>query len=113
MVRVFLSSTVKELSNQREAIARAIERLDEVRCIRMEDFGARNQDVESFCREKIAECDILVGLIGHLHGSSPPGDARSYTEIEYDTAVALGKPRLMYMAAEDFPIPANLQESDD
>jgi hypothetical protein len=38
---------------------------------------------------------------------------RSYTEQEYDTAVDLNLPRLMFIAPDDFPLPARLRESED
>jgi hypothetical protein len=41
---VFLSSTAKDLSAYREAVYRAIEGLDGYHCVRMEDFGAGDQD---------------------------------------------------------------------
>jgi hypothetical protein len=110
---VFLSSTAKDLSEYREASYHAIEGLDGFHCIRMEDFGARDWVSEEFCRAKVAECDIFVGIIGHLYGSCPEGSEKSYTEMEYDSAVRSGKPRLMFVAPDDFSIPVRLIELDD
>jgi len=110
---VFLSSTANDLNEYREASYRAIEGLDGYHCIRMEDFGARDWVSEEFCRAKVAACDIFVGIIGHIFGSCPEGSEKSYTEIEYDTAVSSAIPRLMFVAAEGFQIPASLRESDD
>ena len=110
---VFLSSTAKDLAKHREAVYRAIGGLDGWRCVWMEDFGARNWEADDFCREKVAECDVLVGIAGHLYGSCPPGSEQSFTEREYDAAVAAPVPRLMFIAPEDFPLPANLWEPDE
>jgi tetratricopeptide (TPR) repeat protein len=111
--RVFLSSTSKDLTEYREAAYRAIERLDGYHCVRMEDFGARNWRADAFCRAKVGECDVLVGIVGHCHGSCPPDSDQSYTEREYDAAVDTGVPRLMFLAPEDFPLPAKLIEPDE
>ncbi|HYX24048.1 MAG TPA: DUF4062 domain-containing protein, partial [Thermoanaerobaculia bacterium] len=69
---VFLSSTAKDLGPYRDAVFRAISGLDGFHCVRMEDFGARDWEADDFCRAKVSECDVFVGLIGHLYGSSPP-----------------------------------------
>lgn len=107
---VFLSSTGKDLAEYRQAVADAINGLDGYKCVRMEDFGARNWKADDFCRAKVAECDVFVGIVGHFYGSCPSRSEQSYTEREYNAAVAAQKPCLMFIAPEDFPIPANLIE---
>ncbi len=112
MRTVFLSSTGRDLVEFREAAYRAIEGLDGYHGIWMEDFGARDEQSDAFCRAKVAECDVYVGLLGHVYGGVPAGSERSYTEREYEAAIAAGKPRLMFLAPEDFPVPAALIEPD-
>ena len=109
----FLSSTSKDLADYREAAYRAISGLDGYLCMRMEDFGARDAAAAEFCLKKVSECDVFLGLVGHLHGSCPTGSNRSFTEIEYEAAVKAGLPRLMFIAAEDFSLPMNLVETDE
>jgi len=108
---VFLSSTAKDLAAYREAAYRAISGMDGWHCVRMEDFGARDYEADDFCRAEVGKCDVLVGIVGHLHGDCPPGSEQSYTEREYEAAVAAKVPRLIFVAPEDFPLPANLIES--
>jgi hypothetical protein len=67
----------------------------------MEEFGARPGTAEEVCRAAVAEADLFVGLIGHLHGSRPKGSELSYTEMEVAAAKA-GKPLLLYLAARGF-----------
>jgi len=110
---VFLSSTAKDLTAYRRAAGDAINALDGYKCIRMEDFGARDAMADDFCQAKVKECDVFVGILGHCYGSSPKGSEKSYTEQEYDAAIATGKPRLMFLAPEDFLLPANLVESEE
>jgi hypothetical protein len=110
---VFLSSIARGLEEYREAVYRAIERLDGYHCVRMEDFGARGLESAKFCAQKAAECDVFVGLVGQRYGSSPPDDDRSFTEIEFDAAKASGKPCLIFAAPEEFGVPANLIEPDN
>ncbi|HEY0554307.1 MAG TPA: SUMF1/EgtB/PvdO family nonheme iron enzyme, partial [Thermoanaerobaculia bacterium] len=105
---VFLSSTAKDLQPWRDAVAEAIGKLSGFHCIRMEDFGAVDAAPADLCRKKVAESDILVGLVGHLNGSGPEGSDLSYTQIEYEEAKRKRKPRLMFIADDDFPLPARL-----
>lgn len=110
---VFLSSTARDLGPHRDAVAQAIARLDGFQCVRMEDFGARDWQADDFCRAKVAECDVFLGLVGHLHGSSPDGQEVSFTEREYEAAVEAGIPRLLFLASDDFPLPTSLREPDE
>jgi len=79
----------------------------------MEDFGACATDPKSVCIEKASSCDVFVGIVGQRYGSCPPGDDRSMTEIEYDSACSAGVPRFMFVAPEEFAVPAHLIESDE
>jgi hypothetical protein len=105
---VFLSSTAKDLQPWRDAVAEAIGKLSGFHCIRMEDFGAVDAAPADLCRKKVAESDIFVGLAGHFNGSCPEGSDLSYTQIEYEEAKRKRKPRLMFIADDDFPLPARL-----
>jgi hypothetical protein len=106
----FLSSTGADLRLYRDAAFLAIQKLDGWKCIRMEDFGARDRDVDSFCRARAEECDLFVGIIGHRFGEGPKGSKESYTQREYRAARAARKPILLFLAPNEFPIPANLTE---
>ncbi|MEK7727550.1 MAG: DUF4062 domain-containing protein, partial [candidate division KSB1 bacterium] len=111
--QIFLSSTSRDLAKYRAAVIAAVERLDGYHCVRMENFGARDWEADSFCHAKVQECDLFVGIVGHLYGSCPPNSAQSYTEREFEAAIAANKPRLMFIAPEDFSFPANLIEADE
>ena len=110
---VFLSSVARGFDEYRNAVYQAIERLDGYHCVRMEDFGARELESAAFCAQRAASCDVFVGLIGQRYGSSPPDDERSFTEIEYDAAKSADRPCLIFLAHEEFPVAANLIESDE
>ncbi|HET9212980.1 MAG TPA: SUMF1/EgtB/PvdO family nonheme iron enzyme [Thermoanaerobaculia bacterium] len=105
---VFLSSTAKDLQPWREAVAEAIGKMSGFHVIRMEDFGAVDAAPADLCRRKAAESDIFVGLVGYFNGSCPEGSELSYTQIEYEEAKRSGKPRLMFMADDDFPLSPRL-----
>jgi formylglycine-generating enzyme required for sulfatase activity len=114
LTTVFLSSTAKDLQPWRDAVAEAIGKLAGFHCVRMEDFGAVDGEPLEVCRQRVAASEVFVGLVGHLNGSHPEGSDLSYTQIEYEEAKKQRKPRLMFVADEDFPLPARLgRESDE
>src|SRR5258708_4596507 len=110
-MKVFLSSTGRDLKAYREAAFRAIQGLG-LLCVRMEDFHGPAAKIEDFDDQRIAECDLFVIILGHLHGTCPEGSDKSYTELEYETAVKLDKPRFLFVAHEDLPLPPSLRERD-
>jgi len=110
--RVFLSSTARDLGPHREAVVQAVYRLDGFQCVRMEDFGPRDWEADAFCEEVVRSCDVFLGLVGHLYGSSSKGKKISFTEREYDAAVAAGVPRLLFLAADDFLLSPTLREPE-
>ena len=113
LITVFLSSTGKDLQECRNAVRDAITSMDGYHCCGMEDFGSRDCSSKEFCVEQVRQCDCFVGLVGLLYGSSPEGEDKSYTEIEYNTADECVKPRLMCVAPNDFSVPGNLFESEE
>jgi hypothetical protein len=107
-MRVFLSSTAKDLRAHRAAVIAAIDRLDDHVCVCMERFGARPNPPIDVCRKELAASDVYVALAGLLYGSCPPDSKDSYTELEFCAASAL--PKLVFMTPEDFPLPGTLRE---
>ncbi len=110
MIKVFLSSTSKDLREFRLRAKGAISDLGDYQCIAMEHFGAHDAAAEDYSLDRVAECDLFVLLLGATYGSCPPSADKSYTELEYDKAVELNKPRLVFAASEDFPVPRGLSD---
>lgn len=111
-MKAFLSSTFKDLEQHRAAVIARLRRLDgvEVRC--MEDFGARSDWPKEFCLREARECDVFIGVTGHLYGFVPAGDDTSITEQEYRAAEEAGREMLIFVAPEDFPVPFKLTRED-
>ncbi len=112
MRKVFLSSTVRDLTEYRNKAYHAIEGMDGFHCVRMEDFGARDAQTYEFCRKKIVACDAAVFLIGLCYGSTPEGADETYTAQEYRIAREIKVPRLVFLSGDDEYYSGYFRESD-
>ncbi|WP_314505866.1 DUF4062 domain-containing protein [uncultured Microbacterium sp.] len=92
-IRVFLSSTLRELEPEREAARAAIEslRLAPV----MFELGARPHPPRSLYRAYLAQSDIFVGLYWQSYGWVAPDEAVSGLEDEYRLSGRM--PHLIYI----------------
>jgi tetratricopeptide (TPR) repeat protein len=106
--QVFLSSTAADMQFHRDAVKAAIDRMSGWRCVGMEDFEAADCAPLQACLDKLAHCDVYVGLIGHCYGSSPPYSDKSFTRHEYEAAVTRKIPRLIFLTDEKFSVPADV-----
>lgn len=113
MVRIFLSSTGRDLAGYRQAVYDIIAKVEGFECIGMEHFGAIPKPSLKVCIQKVTECDLYVGIIGHVFGNCPPESDKSYTMHEYECAKKLNRPCFIYLAPDNFPIPANLVENEE
>jgi tetratricopeptide (TPR) repeat protein len=77
----------------------------------MEYFTARDSSPANYCRDKMTEADVYVGVIGLTYGS-PVRDRPdlSYVELEYEIATERRLPRLVFLLDDKVPLglPANL-----
>src|SRR4051794_1990651 len=93
-LRVFVSSTLKELAAERKAARSAIERLAAAPV--MFELGARPHPPRDLYRAYLEQSDIFVGLYAERYGWVAPGETVSGLEDEYNLAPP-GMPRLIYI----------------
>ena len=94
-LRVFVSSTLGELAEERRAVSRAISalRLTPV----MFEVGARPHPPQDLYRAYLAQSDVFIGLYWQRYGWVGPGMEISGLEDEFSLSQAL--PRLLYVKA--------------
>ena len=98
-LRVFVSSTLRELAQERAAARAAIERL--VLSPVMFELGSRPHPPRDLYRAYLEQSDIFIGIYGASYGWIAPGEDVSGLEDEY--RLATGKPRLVYLTSAHGP----------
>lgn len=108
--QVFVSSTFVDLQIERSEVIQALLELD---CIpaSMEMFPASNDDAWSLIQRVIRDCDYYVVIVGGRYGSVSH-EGISFTEREYDYAIAQEKPVLGFVLRNPDEIPAGKTEKD-
>jgi predicted ATPase len=94
-LRVFVSSTLGELAEERRAVSRAVSalRLTPV----MFEVGARPYPPAEVYRAYLAQADVFIGVYWQQYGQLVPGAQVSGLEEELD--LSGGLPRLLYVKA--------------
>jgi predicted ATPase len=103
-LRVFVSSTLKELAPERKAARAAIERLQLAAV--MFELGARPHPPRDLYRAYLDQSDIFVGLYWQRYGWVAPGEEVSGLEDEYNLAGTL--PKLIYIKESREPLEPRL-----
>ena len=84
-VRVFISSTWEDLQPEREAVEKALHRMQNTAFAGMEYFGSRSETPKEISLAEVDRSDIYIGIFAHRYGSG-------ITEAEYRRARQRGLP---------------------
>jgi hypothetical protein len=112
--QVFISSTFMDLKNARQEVSQALLRAD---CFPagMELFPAADEEQFEFIKTIIDQSDYYILISAGRYGSIHPETGLSYTEMEYDYAVATGQPVIRLLHNDPFNelLGKHLEQSDD
>lgn len=86
--RVFVSSVMGSLAEERRAVAAAIEEVG-AEPVWFEDFGGRDQDPSEAYLSEVASSTVYIGILGREYGRRLPS-GYSATHAEYREASARG-----------------------
>lgn len=108
--QVFVSSTYRDLVDERRAVMQALLELD---CIPagMELFPASDDDQWTLIKRVIDDCDYYLVVLAGRYGSVDPSGI-GYTEKEYDYAVQSGKPVIGFVHGDPGSIPQKHTDMD-
>jgi uncharacterized protein DUF4062/TIR domain-containing protein len=101
--KVMISSTVLDLPEHREEIQQGCERAGFDAHV-MEHLPALDADAIEASLRMVAEADIYVGVFAYRYGYVPDGYDISITEMEYNRAADLKKPRLVFFIHQDHSV---------
>ncbi|GAA6206898.1 hypothetical protein NBRC116601_01910 [Cognatishimia sp. WU-CL00825] len=99
--QVFISSTYQDLQNARQEVSQALLRAD---CFPagMELFPAADEEQFEFIKTIIDQSDYYILISAGRYGSIHPETGLSYTEMEYDYAIEIGKPIIRLLHRDPF-----------
>ncbi|MEP5075338.1 MAG: DUF4062 domain-containing protein, partial [Lentilitoribacter sp.] len=98
---VFVSSTYTDLVEERQAVSKALLRSN---CFpsQMENWPAMDAEQVIAIKQLIDECDYYLVVTAGKYGSTDKRSGISYTEIEYDYALSIGKPIIRLLHRDPF-----------
>lgn len=93
--KIFVSSTVKDLPNEREAAKRAIEKIPAIPIMSEYTMNAVDKPSVQACVDEVKKADFYILILGARYGWELENGI-SITELEYDTAFKEGKPIFVF-----------------
>ncbi len=105
---VTVSSTFTDLQQHRAALIKAIH-AHGMKAVTMENDAGKLTDIISSSLNMVAEGAVYVCIIGMKYGQVPPDPKRnpknlSITELEFNEALRLNRPILLFIMGDDHPV---------
>ncbi len=110
--QIFVSSTFRDLQDERQAVLNAILKLNQFPA-GMEIFPAVNDTAWEHIEKVIEDSDYYVLIIGGKYGSIEEESGISYTEKEYDFAVSKNIPVYAFTHSDEENIPFGKVEKSE
>jgi hypothetical protein len=100
-LQVFISSTFKDLQEERQAAVEAVLNSGHIPA-GMELFKSGDKSQKETIKRWIEESDVYMLILGGRYGSIEEESGKSYTHWEYDYAGELGKPRFAIVIEDSY-----------
>jgi hypothetical protein len=100
-LQVFVSSTFIDLKEERQSAVEAILNAGHIPA-GMELFKAGDESQWNIIKDWIEESDVYMLIVGGRYGSIEPKSGKSYTQLEYEYAIELGKPFFAIVIKDDW-----------
>jgi hypothetical protein len=110
--QVFVSSTFEDLREERGAVISALLQID---CFPagMELFPAADDDSLTLIKSVIDDSDYYLIILGGRYGTLDAASGKSYTHLEYEYALTVGKPTIALLHSNPGALPADKTEGSD
>lgn len=95
-VKVFISSVIRGLEKERDAVERAARALDHT-VVRSEQLGAQASSAQSACRREVRDSEVVILLIGAVYGTKDPKTQKSPTHEEFEEAQQTNRDVLVFV----------------
>jgi tetratricopeptide (TPR) repeat protein len=99
-----ISSTARDLPKHRDQVRLACLRADFDPRVIMENLPALDRDAIDASLRMVRDADVYLCILAYRYGTVPDGYEISITEMEYNHAVELNKPRLVFFIHKDHPV---------
>jgi hypothetical protein len=101
---VMISSTARDLPKHRDEVRLACLRAAFDPREMMENLPALNKDAIDASLRMVDEADVYLCILAYRYGTVPEGYEIAITEMEFNRAVELNKPRLVFFIHKDHPV---------
>ena len=108
--QIFVSSTYEDLKDERNEVIKACLNMGHIP-VGMEMFNAADEEHSQVITRTIDQCDYYVVIVAHRYGSVIP-EGVSFTEKEYDYAVAQDVPVLGFVIEDGASWPRDRIDKD-
>lgn len=116
-LKVFISAVSEELGDARRAVRDTLTTKGILPVVQ-DNFPPDYRTVKDILRTAIGDCHAVLCLVGQQYGREPKNLAdheprRSYTQLEYEIAVELGKPIILFIYRGASETPVEVPQSDE
>jgi hypothetical protein len=108
-MKVFLSSTARDLGAHRQVADDTILRLSQESVV-MERFGPLPGEPVEECERKARESDLVICIVAHRYGFEPEKGRGSITRREVEAAKNAGRDVLVWIVADEHPWPEKKEQ---
>jgi hypothetical protein len=108
--QIFVSSTYEDLKMERDQVIKSILEMGHIP-VGMEMFSAADEEQWKIIARQIDEIDYYVLILAHRYGSVT-AEGTSYTEKEFDYAIAQGVPILSFVISDKTAWPKEKSEKE-
>jgi hypothetical protein len=111
-LRVYVSSTLTDLKEHRQAVLDALRKAGAFP-IGVEEFVASAGTPIEVCKTEIQSSDLVVLIVAHRYGYVPAGQDLSVTEFEFRAALDRAIPILAFLVDDNYPWSPELVDIGD